>query len=132
MTSSSSACADGTNLELFGSASAADGAWLSRRTRSWRGFLWETSRPRARTRASPGVDLLGELRVIADGYAWQHSRAPDGHVYELTASRRPWTDHHARARTDALARELPWSHGRLAEGCGRLSRRSALRSARSR
>jgi hypothetical protein len=25
------------------------------------------------------------LRVMPDGYAWQHFRAPDGHVYELTA-----------------------------------------------
>ena len=31
------------------------------------------------------VELLGELRVLPDGYAWQHFRAPDGHVYELTA-----------------------------------------------
>ncbi len=34
---------------------------------------------------TPGVELLGELRVMPDGYAWQHFRAPDGHVYELTA-----------------------------------------------
>ena len=33
----------------------------------------------------PDVELLGELRVMPDGYAWQHFRAPDGHVYELTA-----------------------------------------------
>jgi len=32
-----------------------------------------------------GVELLGELRAMPDGYAWQHFRAPDGHVYELTA-----------------------------------------------
>ena len=31
-----------------------------------------------------GVELLGELNVIDDGYAWQHFRAPDGFVYELT------------------------------------------------
>src|SRR4051812_3385967 len=97
------------------------------------GFWWKTSGPRAPELArAPGVDLLGGLRVIAAGSAGQHSRAPGGHVYELPASRRPWTDRHARARTDALARELPWSHGRRAEGCGRLSRRSGLRSARSR
>ena len=34
---------------------------------------------------TPDVELLGELRVMPDGYAWQHFRAPDGHVYELTA-----------------------------------------------
>jgi hypothetical protein len=37
---------------------------------------------RART---PNVELLGELRAPPDGYAWQHFRAPDGYVYELTA-----------------------------------------------
>jgi hypothetical protein len=30
-----------------------------------------------------GIELLGDLRVQSDGYAWQHFRAPDGHVYEL-------------------------------------------------
>lgn len=34
--------------------------------------------------AAAGVELLGELEVMDDGYAWQHFRAPDGHVYELT------------------------------------------------
>ena len=34
---------------------------------------------------APGVELLGDLRIMPDGYAWQHFRAPDGHVYELTA-----------------------------------------------
>ena len=32
---------------------------------------------------TPNVELLGELRVMPNGYAWQHFRAPDGHVYEL-------------------------------------------------
>jgi hypothetical protein len=27
---------------------------------------------------------LGDLQVMEDGYAWQHFRAPDGSVYELT------------------------------------------------
>jgi hypothetical protein len=34
---------------------------------------------------APGVELLGDLQVLADGYAWQHFRAPDGHVYEISA-----------------------------------------------
>ena len=33
---------------------------------------------------TPGVELLGEIERGLDGYAWQHFRAPDGHVYELT------------------------------------------------
>ncbi len=34
--------------------------------------------------ATPGVELLGDLKVTNNGDAWQHFRAPDGHVYELT------------------------------------------------
>ena len=37
---------------------------------------------------APGVELLGDLREMPDGYAWQHFRAPDGHVYEVTADPR--------------------------------------------
>ena len=38
-----------------------------------------------------GLRVEGEDRsdfvelTMADGYAWQHFRAPDGHVYEITA-----------------------------------------------
>ena len=28
--------------------------------------------------------MLGDLRVMENGYAWQHFKAPDDHVYELT------------------------------------------------
>jgi len=38
---------------------------------------------------TPGVELLGELYVMPDGYAWQVFRAPDGHAYELVAEARP-------------------------------------------
>jgi len=34
--------------------------------------------------ATPGVELLGGMEVMEDGYAWQHFRAPDGLVYEVT------------------------------------------------
>jgi len=33
--------------------------------------------------AARGAELLGDLEVLDDGYAWQHFRAPDGLVYEL-------------------------------------------------
>jgi len=33
-----------------------------------------------------GIELLGPLNRMPDGYAWQHFRAPDGNVYELTYS----------------------------------------------
>jgi catechol 2,3-dioxygenase-like lactoylglutathione lyase family enzyme len=34
--------------------------------------------------SAPGVELLGDLQVLENGYAWQHFKAPDGYVYELT------------------------------------------------
>jgi hypothetical protein len=80
------AMGDGTKLELFGSSEVADGPWLFESNPVVAGFLVddiEAARDElARTR---DVELLGELRVMPDGYAWQHFRAPDGHVYELTA-----------------------------------------------
>jgi hypothetical protein len=44
---------------------------------------------------TPGIELLGELRVLASewGTRGQHFRGPRGHVYELTATpapTRPW------------------------------------------
>ena len=49
------------------------------------GFLVDDIRAAsAELAAAPGVELLGELNEMDDGYAWQHFRAPDGFVYELT------------------------------------------------
>jgi catechol 2,3-dioxygenase-like lactoylglutathione lyase family enzyme len=78
--------ADGTKLELFGSASVADGPWLFASNPVVAGFLVDNiASARDELAQAPGVELLGDLRVMPDGYAWQHFRAPDGHVYELTA-----------------------------------------------
>lgn len=80
------AMADGAKLELFGSVSAADGAWLFESNAIVAGFLVDDIQAaRDELARTPNVELLGELRVLPDGYAWQHFRAPDGHVYELTA-----------------------------------------------
>jgi hypothetical protein len=80
------AMADGSKLELFGSDDAADGPWLFESNPVVAGFLVEDIRAaREELARTPGVELLGELRVLPDGYASQHFRAPDGHVYELTA-----------------------------------------------
>ena len=76
---------DGARLELFGSAAAADGPWMFERNPVVAGFLVDDiESARDELARTPGVELLGELRVMPDGYAWQHFRAPDGHVYELT------------------------------------------------
>jgi catechol 2,3-dioxygenase-like lactoylglutathione lyase family enzyme len=88
------AMVDGSKLELFGSAEAADGPWLFERNPVVVGFLVDDIHAARAELAEAGVELLGELRELDDGYAWQHFRAPDGHVYELTA------DPSAAARTD--------------------------------
>src|SRR3954465_5950251 len=76
----------GSRFEWFGSADAADGPWLFERNPVVLGFLVEDIHAaRAELERAPGVELLGELREAPGGYAWQHFRAPDGHVYELTA-----------------------------------------------
>jgi len=80
------AMGDGAKLELFGSAAAADGPWLFESNPVVAGFLVDDIEgAREELARTADVELLGELRVTPDGYAWQHFRAPDGHVYELTA-----------------------------------------------
>jgi catechol 2,3-dioxygenase-like lactoylglutathione lyase family enzyme len=80
------ATADGSKLELFGSDETADGPWLFESNPVVAGFLVDDIQAaREELARAAGVELLGELRVLPDGYAWQHFRAPDGHVYELTA-----------------------------------------------
>src|SRR6185503_3496398 len=79
------AMGDGAKLELFGGAAAAVGPWMFESNPVVAGFLVDDiESARAELAREPGVELLGELRVMPDGYAWQHFRAPDGHVYELT------------------------------------------------
>ena len=80
------AMGDGAKLELFGSPAVADGPWMFACNPLVTGFLVDDiEAARAELTRTPGVQLLGELRLMPDGYAWQHFRAPDGHVYELTA-----------------------------------------------
>ena len=80
------AMADGAKLELFGSDAVADGPWMFAANPVVAGFLVDDIHA-AREELShvSDVELLGQLRVLPSGYAWQHFRAPDGLVYELTA-----------------------------------------------
>ena len=60
--------------------------WLFERNSVVAGFLVDDMHAaRDELAPAPGVELLGELNVMPGGYAWQHFRAPDGLVYELTA-----------------------------------------------
>jgi hypothetical protein len=80
------AMGDGAKLELFGSAALADSPWLFESNPVVAGFLVDDiEAARDELARTPNVELLGELHVLPGGYAWQHFRAPDGHVYELTA-----------------------------------------------
>jgi catechol 2,3-dioxygenase-like lactoylglutathione lyase family enzyme len=80
------AFADGSKLELFGSEEAADGSWLFEGGPVVAGLLVDDIvAAREELARTEGVELLGELHTLPDGYAWQHFRAPDGNVYELTA-----------------------------------------------
>jgi hypothetical protein len=76
----------GAKLELFGPDSADASPWLFEANPVVAGFLVDDiEAARDELARTSGVELLGELQVRPDGYAWQHFRAPDGHVYELTA-----------------------------------------------
>jgi hypothetical protein len=80
------AMGDGAKLELFGPTAAADSPWLFESNPIVAGFLVEDiEAARDELARTPNVELLGELQVLPGGYAWQHFRAPDGNVYELTA-----------------------------------------------
>jgi hypothetical protein len=80
------AMGDGAKLELFGPAARADSPWLFESNPIVAGLLVDDiEAAREELARTPDVELLGELQVLPSGYAWQHFRAPDGHVYELTA-----------------------------------------------
>jgi hypothetical protein len=77
---------DGAKFELFGRPAVAESPWLFESNTVVAGFLVDDiEAARDELAQAPNVELLGELHRLPDGYAWQHFRAPDGHVYELTA-----------------------------------------------
>jgi hypothetical protein len=80
------ATSDESKFELFGSGADADSPWLFESNPVVAGFLVDDiEAARDELARTPGVELLGDVQRLPDGYAWQHFRAPDGHVYELTA-----------------------------------------------
>ncbi len=48
------------------------------------GFLVEDIEQARQELLQAGVELLGPLQRMPDGYAWQNFRGPNGSVYELT------------------------------------------------
>lgn len=75
--------ADGSRFELFGDGAGARDQFSANCVVA--GFLVDDIQAARRELDTlPGVELLGEVESIASGYSWQHFRAPDGNVYELT------------------------------------------------
>jgi catechol 2,3-dioxygenase-like lactoylglutathione lyase family enzyme len=80
------AMADGARLEIFGPGAQADSPWQFESNPVVAGFLVDDiEAARDELARTPNVELLGEVGRLPSGYAWQHFRAPDGYVYELTA-----------------------------------------------
>ena len=48
------------------------------------GFLVDDIAQARQELIDAGVELIGPLHTMENGYAWQHFRGPDGNVYELT------------------------------------------------
>ena len=81
---------DGAKFELFGTSAATEEPGHFTANPVVAGFLVDDIElARDELARTPGVELLGELHVMPDGYAWQAFRAPDGHAYELVAEARP-------------------------------------------
>jgi hypothetical protein len=76
---------NGARLEIFGPAARADSPWQFESNPVVAGFLVDDiEAARDELARTPNVELLGDVGRLPTGYAWQHFRAPDGHVYELT------------------------------------------------
>jgi hypothetical protein len=75
---------NGDLLEVFGPGGPQP-SWQFSLNPLVAGFLVDDiETARSELASDPGVELLGDLRVLENGYAWQHFKAPDGYVYELT------------------------------------------------
>ena len=48
------------------------------------GFLVEDIEQARRELLQAGIELIGPLRRMPNGYAWQHFRGPNGSIYEIT------------------------------------------------
>jgi catechol 2,3-dioxygenase-like lactoylglutathione lyase family enzyme len=74
---------NGDGFELFGPAGP-DPPEQFARNKVVAGFLVDNIDQARQELVSSGIELIGALVRSEDGYAWQHFRAPDGNVYELT------------------------------------------------
>lgn len=73
---------NGDKVELFGEESAYNQDF----THPVAGFLVDDIEAARAELEAAGIEFLGPIERVEDGYAWSHFRAPDGFVYELTYS----------------------------------------------
>jgi hypothetical protein len=77
-------CASGDKVEIFGPAGPQPPEQFGHND-VVAGFLVDDIDQACEDlREAEGVELIGALRRTEGGYAWQHFRAPDGKVFELT------------------------------------------------
>lgn len=77
--------ANGDRIEIFGGPFAPQPGYQFAVNKVVAGFrVDDIDAACAELERAPGVEVLGERGVGENGYAWQHFRAPDGQVYELT------------------------------------------------
>lgn len=74
---------NGDKFELFG-PNGPDPPHQFARNTVVAGFLVDNVEQARQELLSAGIELIGPLVKAEEGYAWQHFRAPDGNVYELT------------------------------------------------
>lgn len=73
---------NGDKVELFGDASSYNQDF----THPVAGFLVDDIESARAEMEAAGIEFLGPIERVEDGYAWSHFRAPDGFIYELTFS----------------------------------------------
>jgi len=73
---------NGDKVEIFGD----DSPYNTFFTHPVAGFLVDDIAAARTEMESQGIEFIGPIKVMEDGYAWSHFRAPDGFIYEITYS----------------------------------------------
>jgi catechol 2,3-dioxygenase-like lactoylglutathione lyase family enzyme len=71
---------NGERVEVFGEESSYNTFFTS----PVAGFLVDDLAAARTEMESQGIEFIGPIEVVEDGYAWSHFRAPDGFIYKLT------------------------------------------------
>lgn len=77
-------CPSGDKVEIFGPAGPQPPEQFERNDVVGGFLVDDIDRACEELKAAKGVELIGAPQRAEGGYAWQHFRAPDGKVFELT------------------------------------------------